>query len=318
MKQAKMINLIGRNRDTHEIEAIKDFLIIRKGIEKRHIRGYNRVYKFDIKNTKYAVMVSSPYLFRSVFAGQHANLWFHPFRNPDKYLPKNATGILLSESDFIDPIFVPVLPRAEKTKWDYFYFTIGGGDGVSFKGFKLFLDILPTLNAAGLRGVVIVYGKSPKMPKSSYLFMIENNVKVMRKGMSYKDVGSLMARCKFGLFPNIKDCSPRMLTETLVRDVPVLVNDAILGGWKYINDNTGVFFNKDNIVESLQKILNNKFSPREDFMKNYGFINASARFANLLNSHWPLIFHKYDMVSFSDFKKVMNSRGVKDARIQIP
>lgn len=310
MKQAKIINLVGRRKDTHAVESIRDFLIIRKGIEKKHIRGYSRAYKCRMDYTKYAVMVSSPYIFNNELIPQYANVWFHPFRNPSEHLKHYKKGYLFSESDFIDPLFVPCFSK-NKIKWDYFYFTIGGGDGIEFKGFKVFLDILPSLANAGLNGVVVVYGKHAKTSKSHYSFMKDHNVKIIRNGLSYTDVGGLMSRCKFGIFPNLTDCSPRMLTEAIVRNVPVLVNENILGGWKYINDNTGVFFNTKNINNSLEKVLNNNFSPRNNFMQNYGFINSSVKFSNLLRENWPEIFSPFDMVAFSDFKKIMNLDKVR-------
>lgn len=314
MKQAKIINLIGRRRDTGAVESIRDFLIIRKGIEKKHIRGYSRAYKCAMDNTKYAVMVSSPYILKNDLIPKYANFWFHPFKNPDDYWPKGTQGCLMSESDFIDPMFVPCLPKA-KAKWDYFYFTIGGGDGVDFKGFKVFLNMVPHLHSAGLSGVVVVYGKHNKTAKSSYVFMKDHNIKIIRNALSYTEVGGMMSRCRFGIFPNIVDCSPRMLTESIVRNVPVLVNENILGGWKYINENTGVFFNKSNIKEGIQKVLHSKFDPRNDFMSKYGFINASAKFAEVLASRWPM-FKPFDLVAFSDFKKIMNSKAVRDYALQ--
>lgn len=316
MKQAKIINLIGRRKDTKSVESIRDFLIIRKGIEKKHIRGYARAYKCKLDQTKFAVMVSSPYIFNNEIIPKYSDFWFHPFKNPEQYLPSNTEGCLMSESDFIDPLFVPCMGRSKNPKWDYFYFTIGGHDGSNFKGFDLFLEMVPHLNNAGLKGVVIVYGKHPKTKKSHYIFMKENNIKIMRNALSYKDVGLLMSRCRFGIFPNILDCSPRMLTESIVRNVPVLVNENILGGWKYINDETGVFFNKKNIPQSINKILTSEFNPHQNFMQKYGFINSSVKFANILSERWP-IFKDFDMVAFSDFKRVMNFKAVKNYEIPV-
>ena len=59
----------------------------------------------------------------------------------------------------------------------------------------------------------------------------------------------------------------------------MLLNKNILGGWKYVNSETGEFFNNENDVSSalevlLKKIENNKYNPREYFIKNYSVINA--------------------------------------------
>ena len=39
-------------------------------------------------------------------------------------------------------------------------------------------------------------------------------------------------------------------------DVPILVNEHIIGGWKYVNEDTGAFFDSvDNVVEAYKGIM---------------------------------------------------------------
>ena len=39
-------------------------------------------------------------------------------------------------------------------------------------------------------------------------------------------------------------------------DVPILVNKYIIGGWKYVNRDTGAFFDSaDNVVEAYKDIM---------------------------------------------------------------
>ena len=39
-------------------------------------------------------------------------------------------------------------------------------------------------------------------------------------------------------------------------DVPILVNKYIVGGWKYVNQDTGAFFDSvDNVVDAYKDIL---------------------------------------------------------------
>ena len=42
---------------------------------------------------------------------------------------------------------------------------------------------------------------------------------------------------------NVHDASPRVLVEALCLEVPILVNWHIVGGWKYVTQETGEFFN---------------------------------------------------------------------------
>ena len=60
---------------------------------------------------------------------------------------------------------------------------------------------------------------------------------------------------------------------------PVPGSKNILGGWKYINSDTGEFFTNETDVGSsvetlLKKIENKKYKPREYFIKNYSVANA--------------------------------------------
>ena len=113
-----------------------------------------------------------------------------------------------------------------------------------------------------------------------------------------------MSRCHFGFFPNTEDCSPLLLSESLVRNRPVLVNENILGGWKYINDNTGALFTLDNLETKLSFIMNNKFDTCEEYMKKYGYKNTAVRLADFCKKHLPG-FKKYSLIGFAGTNKLM-------------
>ena len=57
----------------------------------------------------------------------------------------------------------------------------------------------------------------------------------------YEELKKMYNKCKFIFLPNEKDASPRVLTEAMATDLPALINKNILGGWKYINSETGEF-----------------------------------------------------------------------------
>lgn len=70
--------------------------------------------------------------------------------------------------------------------------------------------------------------------------------------------------------PNVHDASPRVLVEGLSLNLPILVNRHIIGGWKYVNDQTGAFFDsEENVVpifkELLRKQQQSELRPREWF-----------------------------------------------------
>lgn len=61
---------------------------------------------------------------------------------------------------------------------------------------------------------------------------------------------------RFVFLPQIHDASPRVSTQALAHDVPVLMNRHISGGWKYLNEKTGEFFSDmSDFREAVQKIV---------------------------------------------------------------
>ena len=97
-----------------------------------------------------------------------------------------------------------------------------------------------------------------------------------------------LRRCRMLFVPSVMDASPRILTEALCLDVPILVNRQILGGWKYVNASTGAFFDdEDNVLEAARRCLERDFDPRRWFQENYGPGHASARLAEFLRQLDP-------------------------------
>jgi glycosyltransferase involved in cell wall biosynthesis len=98
-------------------------------------------------------------------------------------------------------------------------------------------------------------------------------------------------KSKFMLLPNLEEASPRVLTENLSADNPILVYENILGGWKYVNNNTGEFFNEHNIKGQTEKLLrnieNNQYEPRNDYVNNYGINASGEKFKDFLKSIYP-------------------------------
>lgn len=56
--------------------------------------------------------------------------------------------------------------------------------------------------------------------------------------------------------PSVSDASPRVITQALTLDLGVIVNKHIVGGWQYVNDQTGAFFSDENdVVEAVKSVL---------------------------------------------------------------
>ncbi len=91
--------------------------------------------------------------------------------------------------------------------------------------------------------------------------------------------------------------------ESLCLNTPVLVYENILGGWKYINNNTGEFFNENNIKDKVRKILSKKYSPRQYFIDNYGIEKSGYRLKKFLQSIYP------NMNEINETKYIQFSKG---------
>lgn len=306
-KAIHIIPFVGKEKGSNCISRVPGLLCIRKGVEKDLVKSYLKTYGCSRKDTDFVAFVSSPYIYQNGLAREIVKVWFHPFRNPKKYLPKKVPSYFMSESDFVDPSMLrevgdDSLDRSDKS-WDYFYFTVGGDDGVNHKGYERFRAILPTI--AHLKGCVIIYGKTKKFEKHEVQCLRDKyGLKVMLSLLTYKDVQNWMRKCKFGLFPNIQDCSPRMIPEAMLQNVPVLVNNDILGGWKYVNSETGRFFSLSTIKKDVQYMIENKFSPKKNFLKEYGFVNSARRLAEFLSPHYKSV-RNYEMIYFQTYKDVM-------------
>lgn len=86
----------------------------------------------------------------------------------------------------------------------------------------------------------------------------------------HRDLGDRMEESAFWFIPNQSDASPRVAAEALCRGTPLIMNKHIAGGWKYINEQTGVFFDgADDFLPAVERLealrKAGKLRPREWF-----------------------------------------------------
>jgi hypothetical protein len=102
-----------------------------------------------------------------------------------------------------------------------------------------------------------------------------------------------MQKCRFLFVPNISDASPRVMTEAMCYNMPVLTNYNIIGGWHNIVPGvTGEFFTDDiNVTDALEKITKNydSYRPREWYCANRGRNNSGKQLAKFLKENYPKI-----------------------------
>lgn len=300
---------------THDgnVEIIENLYCVRKYMSEKHDE-WKSFLKTPQKNI--FSFVSHPKM-----SAQQSNIlknieaWCHPFKDRNRFLSQSVNYILLPESDFMDASFVDVSNK--KITYDFFYFTVNSKQGIEYKGLHNFIKMLPTLcGKLKQRGLVVVYYPAVNVKqkldciKAEYKHILNkysDQLTFLWGFQNQKSVANIMSSCKYGLFPNEVDCSPRMIPETILRNKPVLVNKDIYGGWHYINNGTGDMFDcksEDSIEKCVNHVLNLKTDGRDFFMKNYGFNKSSKKLRNfLLNSGFNV--EKYTNVYFYCFKNIM-------------
>jgi hypothetical protein len=237
----------------------------------------------------------------------------HPFRNT-KVFPKDIQTYLFSESDFCDRLITPCSTGMKKWdgKYDFVYFTLNSNQGVRSKGLHMINMIDRVAGEKGLKGLVIGYqgSKSRKLNGTifdeAYQKVLKEidglkNLKVIYNKFDTNEVCAIMRGCKFALLPNTADASPRLLAEPIVRGVPVVVNRDIYGGWKYVSDKNGSFFDglsvedylsgKNTLKEEMSLsnaiddvLLKDRDTVSNSFYEDYGFRKSSKKLAKIINN----------------------------------
>ena len=218
--------------------------------------------------------------------------WIHGFKNPQNYFPSSMPLLFASESDFIDCNICKPDPSIKK-EYDFCYICLKVDQNKKLcddwatwnKNWDLAKKCLDIFwNKYKLKGLLIGR-KDCDLPKGC------NDLMTTTDMLSYDELKKMYNKSKCIFLPNEKDASPRVLTEALAYDIPALMNKNILGGWKYINKETGEFFSNENDIEYslnviLQKIKNKKYQPRNYFVKNYSVINSGKKLKQFLYDNY--------------------------------
>ena len=218
--------------------------------------------------------------------------WIHCFRDPEKYFPPDMPILFASESDWADCNNMKPDNSLEK-KYDFIYICLKVDqkkklcdDWATYnKNWKLAQKCLDVMcNKFKLKGLLIGR-KGCLLPNGCSDLMEVTDM------LGYNEMKKKYNESKFIFVPNEKDASPRVLTEALCMNIPALINKNILGGWKYINEQTGEFFTNENDIENsikimLDKLKENTYTPRKYFLDNYGVKNAGAKLKDYLYKNW--------------------------------
>jgi glycosyltransferase involved in cell wall biosynthesis len=216
--------------------------------------------------------------------------WCHPFREPERFLPAGMPAALLSLSDFTDPRLVRPLQRwPARARWDVVYVGASESWKREAKGWWLAARCLPRIcDELGLRALVVGapgdgFEPSPRVRFTPWL--------------PWPEFLATLAAARVLFVPNGLDPSPRVIAEALCLDVPVVVNRAILGGWKYVNAFTGEHFDGEHdATAAVERCLARGLRPRRWFAANHGPYHAGRRLLGLLRSVDPALRERSHLV----------------------
>jgi hypothetical protein len=212
--------------------------------------------------------------------GALCEAWCHCFREPDRHLPLHLPRALISESDFTDfrRVSADVAGKRAmplRAEFDFVYLGATEPWKKAAKHWELARPcILRICTRLGLRGLLVATEQFPVVADVTVL-----------PWLPWDDFLAHLARARFLFVPNECDASPRVLAEAMCLNVPVVVYQRILGGWKYVNPFTGVFFDsEDDVVAAVRRCLEMRPRPRSWFRANYGPYLAGQRLLALVRS----------------------------------
>merc|ERR1711972_256802 len=145
--------------------------------------------------------------------------------------------------------------------------------------FQLTGVLVATKNKAGTKAYTIPDSCKGKMIQTTYL-------------AKQSDYFAYLKQSRFAFLPQIHDASPRVSTQALSHDVPLLMNRNIMGGWKYVNNQTGEFFHDmSDFRQSLERILHKAdtpggYEPRKWVLEHYGNKHSGARLLKFVQEHF--------------------------------
>lgn len=186
-------------------------------------------------------------------------------------VPYNIPQFEFSESDC--PNMETIAPKGLEKRYDVIY--NAGSDGPHHyyhKNWPLAVKCIKKMKKAGLKILVVGRTSSRGAIKDKYKRIEYKPFTTWNEFIDLIEVSRVM------FISSVSDASPRILTESLCKGTPILVNKDIFGGWKYVNENTGAFFSsKKDVMPALNNIFMKAYDTRQWFLDNYYRNNVSIK-----------------------------------------
>ena len=233
--------------------------------------------------------------------------WLHCFRDPINYIKESIPKILISESDFVQENDT----QPSQKKFDFIYVCLKDNDQCQpgwqsyNRNWELAKKCIHIMcQRYNLKGLLVGRINCDFSSECDGHMTVEDFMPKKKLIERYK-------QSRFIFLPNIVDASPRVLAEALCYDIPALVNKNILGGWKYIHDQTGEFFNNEHDFESslkrlLRNIQSNHYHPRDYFTSHYGNHSTGVQLKNFILDHIKGVNFTKDSTQYISLHKGKN------------
>jgi hypothetical protein len=224
----------------------------------------------------------------------YANIkvWLNCFNDPERYGFDNRHTLLeMSESDFYD---AEIINKPFKKKYDMIYICLKDSDencpmdgwNSINRNYNLALRCFPILINEFNMNILVVGRINCGLEK---LYGDKITVVDFLDFFKFQDA---LRESKILFVPNIYDASPRVIAESLIKDVPVLMNRSIVCGSKYVNNNTGELFNDENdirfsVSKLLERMNSGKISPNAWWAKNYSKKKCGKLLRDFLYKEFP-------------------------------
>jgi len=222
--------------------------------------------------------------------------WLHCFRKEGYTKPfNNLPHMLMTESDLKDTSSC-VSSKDVKKEYDFIYICLKDSDTCQpgwqsyNRNWELAKKCLEVFcRDFKLRGLLV--GRE----ECEFTRDCDGIVKVVPFA-PYHEFQDLIKKSKWLFVPNIADAAPRVITESMCHDLPVLVNQNILGGWHNVVPGvTGEFFNDEtDIGDAVRRLLENidKYRPMKWFKENRGREHSGVELADFLKKNYPNLNNK--------------------------
>mmetsp|Transcript_36754 Transcript_36754/g.114466 ORF Transcript_36754/g.114466 Transcript_36754/m.114466 type:complete len:559 (-) Transcript_36754:91-1767(-) len=211
--------------------------------------------------------------------------FLHMFRRSEVF-PPHVRLLLLSQSDFC-------LPPASKPLPKRYDFVFSGSDqdvdndcvgwANYAKNWSFVKEALEVMCGELKMKGVLVATKDKANRRACSIPASCKGLITQTQYIPQEEFFTFVRQSHFLFVPQVHDASPRVATQALALGIPLLMNRNIMGGWKYVNEKTGEFFNDmSDFRESVRAVMQKSkaggvYEPRRYVDESLGDAISGAR-----------------------------------------